>query len=188
MMARPRSLARRSAGFTIIELMATLTLVAVLAALAAPSVHEMIATARLKSHNSALQSSLMLARSEAINRKKRVVVCKSPDQAACTTTGDWRQGWIVFIDNNDNAAVDAGEAILQKVSALSGSFVLRGTNNIGDYVSFTSSGAAKVSAAADTFQTGVFTLCQVDSPNARQIELFATGRLSLTSNPVTSCS
>ena len=106
--------------------MVTIAIAAVLAGLAAPSFRELIANNRLKSHISALQTSLMLARNEAINRNRRVVVCKSADQASCATTGDWQQGWIVFVDADDDASVDAGETVLQKVEALSGSFILQG--------------------------------------------------------------
>lgn len=177
---------RRQFGFTIIELMMTLVLLAVLAGLAAPSVRDMIATSRLKTHNGAIQSSLMMARSEAIKRKGRVVVCKSADQASCTTAGNWEQGWIVFVDSNDNATVDAGEGIIQKVGALSGAFILKANNNVADYVSYTSSGAPKVKAS-DTLQTGTFTLCQAAGGSARQIEVFATGRLGFGKEPVASC-
>lgn len=185
MMAKMRSRPVQR-GFTLIELMVTLVVAAVLAGLAAPSLREVIANNRLKSHISALQGSLMLARTEAINRRARVVVCKSSDQATCATAGNWQQGWIVFVDTNDSATVDTGEAVLQKVSALSGSFILKASGDLTDYVSYTITGAAKLKAA-DTAQTGVFNLCQTAGGNARQIEVFATGRLSFGKESVATC-
>ena len=173
-------------GFTLIELLVTIAIAAVLAGLAAPSFREAMANNRLKSHISALQTSLTLARSEAIKRKARVVVCKSADQANCTTTGDWQQGWIVFVDGNDSASVDPGEALIQKVEALSGSFILRAGGNLTDYVSYTGTGAAKLKAS-DTDQVGTFVLCQPAGGNARQLDLFVTGRLSLGTLPVSTC-
>ena len=173
-------------GFTLIELMVTIGIAAVLAAVAAPSFQGLVANSRLKSHNNAIQTSLTMARSEAIKRKARVVVCKSADQASCSTSGDWQQGWIVFVDTNDSATVDAGEAILEKVAPLSGAFVLKGDGNLTEYISYTSSGAAKVKAS-DTFQTGTLTLCQTAGGNARLIELFATGRLSFSKATISSC-
>lgn len=178
-------------GFTLIELLVTIGIAAVLAGLAAPSVQSMIATNRLKSHNSALQESLMLARTEAIKRLARVVACKSADVAppaerTCTTTGNWQQGWIVFLDSNDSATVDAGEVVIQKVGALNGSFILKASGNMVDYVSFTSTGSAKLKAS-DSVQTGSFTLCQPSGGDARQIEVFATGRLSFGKAQVSTC-
>jgi type IV fimbrial biogenesis protein FimT len=173
-------------GFTVIELLATVTIAATLAAVAAPAMRGMVATARLKSHNSSLQESLMLARTEAIKRNARVVVCKSADQATCTDSGDWQQGWIVFVDNDDSATVTAGEAILHKVQPLAGSFILKSSGNVTEYVSYSSTGAPKV-RSSQSFQSGVFTLCQPTAGDARQIEILATGRLSMGRDPVTSC-
>jgi type IV fimbrial biogenesis protein FimT len=177
---------RRAGGFTLIELLVTVAIAAVLAMVAAPSVQGLIANSRLQSHTSAIQNSLLLARAEAIKRKVRVVACKSADQASCTGSGGWEQGWIIFVDSNDSASVDAGETILEKVAALSGSFQLRGGDNLTDYVSFTSTGAPKVKAS-DVFQTGEMLLCPAAGGDSRRIELFATGRFSFSKTTVSTC-
>lgn len=176
----------RSKGFTLVELMVTIGIAAILAGLAVPSFKQLIANNRLKSHTSALHTSLLMARSEAIKRHSRVVLCKSSNGTSCATTGDWQQGWILFVDANDNVTVDAGEPIIQKVAALSGDFILKGDVNLANYVSYASTGAAKLTAS-DNFQTGTFTLCQLAGGSARQIEVFATGRLNIGQTPVASC-
>jgi type IV fimbrial biogenesis protein FimT len=178
---------RRARGFTIVELLVTVGIVGVLAGIAAPSMRDLVASNRLKTHNSTLETSLMLARTEAIKRQLRVVVCKSADQASCAGSGDWQQGWIVFVDTNDSASVDAGEAILEKVGALSGSFILRGDTDVADYVSYSRNGGPKI-RASDNPQTGMFQLCQTAGGAARQITVLATGRLSFGKEAVASCS
>ena len=183
---RPRPRIARARGFTLIELLVTLSIAAVLAMVAAPSVQDLVANSRLKSHAGAIQNSLLMARSEAIKRKLRVVACKSADQASCTASGGWEQGWIVFVDSNDSASVDAGEAILEKVATLSGSFQLRGGGNLSDYVSFTSTGSPKVKAS-DVFQTGEMLLCPAAGGESRRVELFATGRFSFSKTTVSTC-
>jgi hypothetical protein len=94
----------------------------------------------------------------------------------------------MFADANDNAAVDTGEPVLQKVPALSGEFLLKGSGDLASYVSYSSTGAPKVKAS-DSPQTGVFSLCQlgVAGGNARQVELFATGRVSVAQAPAATC-
>jgi len=178
----------RARGFTLIELMVTIAIAAVLAGLAAPSFRQLIVNNRLKAHTSALHTSLLQARSEAIKRNSRVVLCKSSDGATCATAGDWQQGWVVFADADNDAQIDAGELVIQKVAALSGDFVLKGDGNLADYVSYSSTGATKLKAS-DNFQTGTFSLCQlgVAGGNARQIELFATGRLSIGQAAAATC-
>jgi type IV fimbrial biogenesis protein FimT len=72
----------------------------------------MTGSLKLKSATSAIHNSLMLARSEAIECNGRVVICKSITGSMCFTVGGCEQGWIVFVDANNNAKVDGGEEIL----------------------------------------------------------------------------
>ena len=108
-------------GFTAIELMVVVAIVAVLAALAGPSFTPMIERWRVRQAAEQLQSTLHYARSEAIKRGGRVVIQKIPNNTnGCTTasgTRDWDCGWNVCEDTNDNGACNASEPILQRVDA-----------------------------------------------------------------------
>ena len=85
---------RRQRGFTLVELAVSLTIAAILAAVAMPSVTMMLAGNRIRTGGTDLMSALLLARSEAIKRNAQVAV-----QPA---SGNWSQGWTV-------AAVASGE-------------------------------------------------------------------------------
>ncbi len=101
-----------------IELMVVIAIVAVLAALAAPSFNPLIERWRVRQAVDALQSALYYTRSEAIKRGGNITIRKEPSGAngcpLASGAGDWDCGWFVFVDTNDNGAQDAGEEILQR--------------------------------------------------------------------------
>jgi type IV fimbrial biogenesis protein FimT len=80
---------RKSAsGFTLIELMVVLTVLAILASIGVPSFRELIASQRVKDAGSTLQSALLLTRSEALKRNTTIALVPA-------TAGQWNAGWRV---------------------------------------------------------------------------------------------
>lgn len=97
-------------GFTAIELMVAVAIVAILAALAAPSFTPLIERWRVRSAAETLTSSLYYSRSEAIKRGGNVIIEKTPNSGNCTsasTNAEWGCGWKVFFDVNGNGTQDA---------------------------------------------------------------------------------
>lgn len=90
-------------GFTLIEVLFAVVLLAVLASLAAPSFRNFVAAQRIRSASYDLSSALMLARAEAIKRNGSVVV--SPQG------GDWRNGWTVAAGTVAVAAHEAFDGL-----------------------------------------------------------------------------
>ena len=108
-------------GFTAIELLVVVSIVAILAALAAPSFTPLIESWRVRQATEQLQSSLYYARSEAIKRGGQIAIQKIPNNTnGCTTaTGnrDWDCGWFICHDTNSNGTCGASEPVLQRVDA-----------------------------------------------------------------------
>lgn len=107
-------------GMSAIELLTTLAIVAILAALAAPSFNPVIDRWRVRSALESMQSSLYLARSEAIKRGGHVGIQKMPKTTLgcnlASTNEEWGCGWFVFADDNDDGKWQANEPRLQVVS------------------------------------------------------------------------
>lgn len=176
----------RSSGFTLTELLVLLALVAVILALGAPALSAMAGSVRLTSGTNMFFSSVLLARSEAAKRNGRVVLCKSSG-GGCVRTGGWEQGWIVFHDANNNAALDRGEALLLREPGLSNGFRLRGNSQVADYVSYSPTGTALLTTGA--FQSGTLTVCPPAATPvpARKIVISATGRPRIFKATVEEC-
>ena len=120
-----------ASGFPLLELMVAVVMLGILVALASPSYKAMIANNRGRSHANALIQVLTSARAEAIKNNRRVVVCKSNDGATCDNSLTWDQGILTFVDNNENGALDTGEAILRTdVPFVTGSVVDSSVNSV----------------------------------------------------------
>ena len=132
--APQQSRSLRQSGFTMVELMVTVAIMAVLLTIAAPSFSEIMLSTRLASFANSFIASAQLARSEAIKRNAQVRVCRSTTSTSCASSGGWQQGWVVFLDRNGNGAVDFNtdpnldDTIIQKQAALVTGFQLTGNS------------------------------------------------------------
>ena len=107
----------KTRGFTLIETMVVTAIVAVLAALAAPSFGTTIDRWRVRQAVESMTSTLYYARSEAIKRGGWIGIQKNPKTTpGCTlaeTSQEWGCGWFVFVDSDSNGTWKKGEEILQ---------------------------------------------------------------------------
>jgi type IV fimbrial biogenesis protein FimT len=163
---------RGQSGFTLMELIVTLAIAAIVVTLGVPSFREMLRENRLATQTNEFLAALSLARSEAIKRGVRVSLCKSDDGANCTSDGGYQQGWMVFADPNDNATVDPGEPVLRVYAALPAGMLLTGNSTVQSYVSYVASGVSRLITGG--FQAGTLTLCV--QPEARLIVINSMGR------------
>lgn len=98
-------------GFSMIELMVTVAIVAVLAAVALPSFEGVLRSNRVATYTNQLVASLMLARSEATRNPNGAALCTSTNGTTCS--GGWNDGWIVWIDLDGDGTPDAGERVVR---------------------------------------------------------------------------
>ena len=99
---------RKSRGFTLVELLITVSILAILLAIAAPSFRDLIQSNRTQTIANDLTTALQFARSEAVKRNVKVDICRR-NQNACADATDWGNGWLVKI--NGGAALRVWEAV-----------------------------------------------------------------------------
>jgi len=168
-------------GFTLVELMVTLAVAAILLTVAVPSFTDLIRSNRLTTKTNLFTTALNLARSEAVKRNVKVVVCKGAS-GACNTGDNWEDGWTVFADEDNDGAVDAGEAI-RVFEALSGAYSLRSNaGSINNSIVYLPSGRAVGGGGA--LPIGSYNLCASDAASdmtnrSRRIAVSASGRVRL---------
>lgn len=160
----------RNRGFTLIEMMVTVAILAILIAAVTPSFRGLLRDNQAATQANALVTSLMLARSEAIKRNAPVVMCRSDDGASCAGS-DWAEGWILWADTDGDTTIDSGE-IVQVQEALAGNFTLTATGS-----SFTYRPDGSVSGAADSFE---LLPPDGDTDYGRCVAVDVTGRPSVT--------
>jgi type IV fimbrial biogenesis protein FimT len=106
---------KKQEGFSLIELMVIVSVLAVALGLGIPAFNDMLSNNRMSTTVNDLVGSLHAARGEAITRRATVMLC--PANAAgtgCQSGNNLKAGWLVFVDSNDDGSVDAGEVILQQ--------------------------------------------------------------------------
>jgi type IV fimbrial biogenesis protein FimT len=124
-------------GFTLLELMITVTLVGLLTTIGIPSFTDSLRSNRLTTSANEFISAINLARSEAIKRNQTVSIGSG---AALET------GWDVFVDLNSNGAFDAGtDEIIRTYPALPAQYTLKSTNN--NYIRYRASGESADAAS-----------------------------------------
>ncbi|MCM0610988.1 GspH/FimT family pseudopilin [Marinobacter sediminum] len=154
---------QRSSGFTLLELMITIVVLAVVASFAIPSFQETVLNNRLTAQINETSSLISYARSEASKLRAGVVtVCGSTDSASCSGSAAWETGWVVFRDIDGDRALETadGDQLLKVRGALSGGNSLRVvdlSSDSGNWVQFASNGFPVPSATGNA--SGTFIIC-----------------------------
>lgn len=160
-------------GFSLVELLITLAIVAVLATTAVPSFSTLLQNTQRRQSMDSFWHAIFLARNEAIKRNSVVALCKSSAGNRCDNSpGNWASGWIVFenLDHDYPAELDSGEPILRIYTATPKISVTSSTSRTGRQT-------FSFRPVAQGGVTGTITFCDTrGASEARAIIISQTGR------------
>ncbi|PMG43204.1 GspH/FimT family pseudopilin [Shewanella sp. 10N.286.52.B9] len=154
-------------GFTLIEMIVTVVIVMILAAVAVPSFNYVYETTRTNSSISSIESSLSFARNQAVSFGRVVSVCPG-DGTGCSD--NWISGFNIFIDDDENGVVDNNTDILRFVDAFNSRDFIKASSEI---ITFGADGLLIPSSSKNI----IYCPKSADSENSKQILISASGRI-----------
>lgn len=104
---------KATAGFSLVEMLTTMSILAILLVIASPGLASLTSANALASAQSELAAAMMMARGEAMKRGLQVGLTAAAPVAGTEFTG----GWTVFVDSNANGIFDAGEQVVRQQAA-----------------------------------------------------------------------
>lgn len=106
---------KRTKGFTLLELMITVGVAAILLSVGVPSFRGVIMDNRMVRDSNHFLASINLARSAAVRFQRDATICTTADISVavptCSAATDWSNGWIVWVDKDRDGASDANEIL-----------------------------------------------------------------------------
>lgn len=153
---------KKHSGFTLVELVVTMAIAAILVTIGIPSFRDFIMNNRLVSQANEFAGAINLARSGAIKQQRNAYITS-------VSGTNWANGWTVWVDNNSNSVQDASE-------------VVRVTQAFTGNTTFTSGGKTQFRYSPSGLVDGAGTLTLCDSRTAetgREIDVSAAGRSNI---------
>ncbi len=129
MKSHVNGLVLRCGGFTLLELLITLAIGGIILSLGIPAMGALTGNNARSSSINTMISHIQLARSEAITRARRTILCPSRDGEHCDDSTIWDRGYILVEDSNDNKTADRGDRLIRLYQHLDERITIRSTVN-----------------------------------------------------------
>ncbi len=163
---------KRASGFTIVELIVTLAIAAILLSLGGPPMQTYLANQRVTAGMNTIASGFNLARSTAVERRQSVGVCASANGTSCGGTADWGRGWMVWVDTDQSGTYTPAADELVRVE-LQQAATMTVTANIDQLVYSASGLVIPMLGAAERV-----TICQPDATRQGVVMILPSGQVN----------
>ncbi len=161
---------KRASGFTIIELVVTIAIAAILLGLATPAMQTYLANQRVTAAMNTVTSALALARSTAVERRQATGLCPSADGSNCGSSADWGRGWLVWVDRDLSGAYSAGDELVKVNQQADGGLTV--TANVATLVYAPSGLLVPMPGNAETI-----TICKNGASRQAVIQVLPSGQV-----------
>lgn len=176
---------RNGQGFTLLEALVVVAVLAVLLGLAVPGLTGVRERQQLQAQAEDFWSSLMLARAQALLHQQHVTVCASSTAGACDAAALWHAGWLVFVDANRNGQREAVERVLQQRAGSPAAVRITGNSTVNRLIGYGAEGRSESLTGA--FQAGTVTVCAAGQSAGWQVVVNAVGRPRLEKAETPAC-
>jgi len=170
-----------STGFTLIELMITVAIAAVLMMVAVPNLSAYRRNAELTSAANTFMASLNAARGEAMKRGMNAMVVPTSNGAS------WNAGWVIFVDTNRSQTYnESTDTVVSSQTALPAGINMTGVNSATGatpYVMFDASGYSRLKTGG--FGALTLTIARTEGTASQQLDqtrriiIASTGRVRM---------
>ncbi|MDQ7050585.1 MAG: GspH/FimT family protein [Enterobacterales bacterium] len=97
-------------AFTLIELLISLSIIIILAAIAIPSFDRLVERKSIQAHVENVVKTLSAARLTAVSLNQKVTLCPTDSNNNCSK--NWSQGFIAFVDHNGDRQLNDKDEVL----------------------------------------------------------------------------
>lgn len=135
-------------GFSLIESLVVISIVALISTITLPTLSSLVTSSELNSTERNLRRAIATARSTALSTGNITTLCGGAESAC---SGEWKKGYLLFVDNNNNGSIDNDEKLLEQVELPSTLSISWRASGRAGHLKFSPSGMAR--------QFGRFHIC-----------------------------
>lgn len=160
-------------GFSLIELMTTLAVLAVVLAIGVPGMRALVEGQQISAAANNLFAAINLARSEAIKRSTRVDLVPAGDGS------DWSKGWVIFVDENGDQRPNIDERVIVTQGPVASAISIQASlsDSSKQYLAYQGTGRTRTNANPQSPQFGSLKLILGEQERKITINMLGRARL-----------